>query len=375
MTNYDRERELAKLAQEITEARVSRGDLLKRAAALGIGASGFAALVAACGGDDEGGAAAPPPPAEPPAEPAPAEPPAAEPPAEGESKGQIAFSHPFTTNPVRIAVVEFAREHTESRGYEFLTEESNAQLDRQVAAIEAWIQQGVDAMVILPLEPAALEELAMRARDAGIKFLTYAIEMENQDGSVGFNNPQGGRILGEAAGNWINETLGGEAKVGILTFTPLEVANQRTDNYEAAILELAPNAQIVGKQDASTVEEGLAVTETFLQANPDLNVVLGINDDSAVGAYQAFINAGHPPDDPSVFIGGTDGTEDAFRLIQEGGMYRASAALDLRGLAAQSIDAAIAAVEEGRGGTTTIDFTLVTADDPELLEEFLAPYE
>jgi ribose transport system substrate-binding protein len=230
-------------------------------------------------------------------------------------------------------------------------------------------------MVILPLEPAALEELAKTAREAGIKFLTYAIEMENQDGSVGFNSPQGGRILGEAAGNWINETLGGEAKVGILTYTPLEVANQRTDNYEAAILELAPNAQIVGKQDASTVEEGLAVTGTYLQANPDLNVLLGINDDSAVGAYQAFINAGHAPDDPNVFIGGTDGTEDAFRLIKEGGMYRASAALDLRGLAAQSIDAAIAAVEEGKGGTTTIDFTLVTADDPAVLDEFLAPYD
>ena len=75
-------------------------------------------------------------------EPSPTEPPATEPPPTTTPEGgTIAFSHPYTANPIRIAVVEFAQERAAQLGYELLLEESNQQVDRQIAAIEAWITQ------------------------------------------------------------------------------------------------------------------------------------------------------------------------------------------------------------------------------------------
>jgi len=94
-----------------------------------------------------------------------------------------------------------------------------------------------------------------------------------------------------------------------------------------------PDAVIVARQDALSESEGLAATTPMLQANPDLNAVLAIEETASEGAYQAFINSGHKANDPKVFIGGIDGTLRALQLLKQGNtMYRGSAALSLKQL-------------------------------------------
>jgi ribose transport system substrate-binding protein len=61
--------------------------------------------------------------------------------------------------------------------------------------------------------------------------------------------------------------------------------------------------------------------ENVLQGNPDIDVVFGCNDDSALGAMSAMEAAGKDPAKSLVI--GFDGTADAFRAIQDGGMFRA----------------------------------------------------
>lgn len=83
---------------------------------------------------------------------------------------------------------------------------------------------------------------------------------------------------------------------------------------------MAPNAKIIAEPDAHTRELGLNAIETLLQSNPDLNVVLGINDDSVLGAYQAMMSAGK--DGKDVILVGFDAIEEALLKIKEGGIYR-----------------------------------------------------
>ncbi|MDE0289268.1 MAG: hypothetical protein OXM88_11960, partial [bacterium] len=70
------------------------------------------------------------------------------------------------------------------------------------------------------------------------------------------------------------------------------------------------------------------------QADPGLNMVIGINDGGALGAYQAFVaqieQDGRDPGE--IFVGGMDGQNEALELLagaDEYGIYRVSGALIL----------------------------------------------
>ena len=106
----------------------------------------------------------------------------------------------------------------------------------------------------------------------------------------------------------------------------------RTDPIRDAIVE----ATGVEPFEAEAVDEtsGLEAAETFLQQNPDLAMVIGINDAGALGAYQAIQTAITNGRDPgTIFVAGMDGQTEALELIAEGGgengIYRACGALIL----------------------------------------------
>jgi ribose transport system substrate-binding protein len=81
----------------------------------------------------------------------------------------------------------------------------------------------------------------------------------------------------------------------------------------------------VGRQDAFQTDKGMAVTESLLQAHPNLAVIGCLNDDGALGAFEAMASAGKNPD--LVCITGTDGITQALQKIKEGSMLRASVSM------------------------------------------------
>jgi ABC-type sugar transport system substrate-binding protein len=85
-------------------------------------------------------------------------------------------------------------------------------------------------------------------------------------------------------------------------------------------LAQAPEATIVGRYLGGVAEFGLQSMETALQAYPDINVVVSINDAGAYGALQALEAAGKDP--ATTIIVGIDAEKQALDLIKAGGMYR-----------------------------------------------------
>ena len=185
------------------------------------------------------------------------------------------------------------------------------------------------------------------AQAKGIKWITYGSTLPGQDGELDLQQEIGGQTIGKLAGEWIaknKDALGGKAKVALLTYEKGEWAQNRRKGIEEGLEQSASGMyEVVARQDALSETEGLNVTNTLLQAHPDLNVVLAIEETATEGAYQAFVNSGHPKDDPKVFLGGIDGTLKALQLLKEGDtIYRGSAALSLK-----SIGEGIVSVADG----------------------------
>jgi ABC-type sugar transport system substrate-binding protein len=244
-------------------------------------------------------------------------------------------------------------------------------LETQRATLESWVTQEVDAIVVAPVDASAVANLQKTAQEQGTKWLTYAFPAEGTDGYAGFDNAKSGELVGEAAVTWLAETYpDGGVTAAVTTLTPLPAVSGRWDEPIAA-LEGA-GVEIVSQQDCASQTCGLEIAESLLQANPDLRIFIGFNDDAALGAAKAFANAGIDPSE--VFIGGQDGSREALEAVKAGTMNITAAILQ-DALAQSILDAALHAIT-GEGETDLeAEVVPATADDQASLDELIAQFD
>ena len=263
--------------------------------------------------------------------------------ATAEDVKRIGISFPHAGQPIVDRLITFAKVKGADMGFEIVVDDPGDDLTRQIGTIETWIDgKVVDVVVaVVPNSPEVFNAMAKRSREAGIPWITYAASISNESAFLTWRHEKGGYMLGEEAAKWINARPGGKAKVAILGFEQGQWARNRRKGIETALADHAPGAEVVAQQDALQPSVGASVTGSILQAHPDLHAVLAIVPGGGEGAYQAFLNAGHPMDDPDVFIGDVDGSARSLTLISQGTMYRAASALNL-----QAIGEAIPALAE-----------------------------
>ena len=106
----------------------------------------------------------------------------------------IAFSSNFNDIPVIQVVKDLITKHAEARGYKTLFDSGqNGKLSDQVAAVQAWVTEGVPAITVLPTQPEALEPYAKRALAKGLIWTSYGgADMKTSSGWIGFLSSESG---------------------------------------------------------------------------------------------------------------------------------------------------------------------------------------
>ncbi|GEK90768.1 sugar ABC transporter substrate-binding protein [Alkalibacterium kapii] len=223
-------------------------------------------------------------------------------------------------NPYFVKLIEGMEEKAEELNIELSVHDGENEVEPQIRAMEDLITQQVDAIILSANDSEALNPMVQQAKEAGISVIAANAPVEDPDAFIGSIEYDNGFQAGEIAGEYIRDNLNGEAKAAILQLSTIPAALERTEGQKDGLLSLAPDTEIVAEPDASTREGGLTAIETLLQSHPDLNVVLGINDDAVLGAYQAMKAAGKDGED--VVLVGFDAIEEALLKIKEGGIYR-----------------------------------------------------
>ncbi|CAM5761931.1 Ribose import binding protein RbsB [Labrys miyagiensis] len=285
----------------------------------------------------------------------------------------IGFSHPVGESEfaaaLRKKVVKYAGENGCVTALIDNTQQSN--LESQRATLESWVIRKVDAIVVLPVDAPALKGLMKKAQAQGTKWLTYAIDVEGADGSVGFDNVRSGDLVAKDALVWLKKRYpSGGVTAAVTTLTPLVGFAGRWD--EPLKQFKAAGLPVVSEQDCADQSCGLQIAEDALRQHPDLRVFIGINDDAAIGALRAFTNAKINPDE--VYIAGQDGTREGLEAVKAGGAYRASVAILLDDLAKSIINNSLAAIT-GKGEKSQADVELGVASKPERLNALIAQYD
>ncbi|MCC6491169.1 MAG: substrate-binding domain-containing protein [Candidatus Hydrogenedentes bacterium] len=189
---------------------------------------------------------------------------------------------------------------------------------KQVNQLETFSQQGVDAIIVSPKDSAGIAPAINEVRADAIPVFTVDIAAHNADvvSHIASDNVLGGRLIGE----YLAKLLNGKGKVAIIDQPETASVQERVAGFEEALSKF-PEISIVQRAPGGGVrDKAMRAAQDVLQANPDLNAIFGINDDSALGALAALESAGLQD---KVFIVGYDGTPEAREAILNGTALKA----------------------------------------------------
>lgn len=236
---------------------------------------------------------------------------------------------------------------------------------KQLSQIENFISQGMNAVVIVPVNTEATAPMTKALADAGIP-LVYVNRLPaglpDDVVFVGSDSIDAGLFQGQ----YLADKLGGKGNVVIMMGKlDNEAALKRTEGVEQ-IMANYPDIKITKKDTANwNRDEGLTLMENWLSTGEQIDAVASNNDDMALGAIQAIEAAGLLG---KIVVGGTDATPDALAEMDKG-------RLDVtvfQDAAGQGGGAIQAAVGLARGETVEnrvwIPYVLVT---PENYKEFM----
>jgi ABC-type sugar transport system substrate-binding protein len=188
---------------------------------------------------------------------------------------------------------------------------------QQISQVETFINDKVDAIVLLPTDGAALTDVATKAMEAGIPVVNVDRE---------FSTPFAARTtvlgdnygMGVSAGTYACKVLKGKKDAVVAEIAGIDalpLTQDRSKGFKDALKACGQNVDNRVAADF-TVEGGEKAASNLLQAAPKIDVIWNHDDDQGVGVKAAFDNANR---DEFTFIGGA-GSCNAMQWIKDGTM-------------------------------------------------------
>src|SRR5262245_36497928 len=185
------------------------------------------------------------------------------------------------------------REAAASHNADLKVQNAGGALDKEASLVDTFLAQNVDAIVVSPLGSQASIPALRRAHERGVKVVTYnnAIAADFPIANIQSDQEALGASSGRAARAYIEDRLGGKAKVALIGFASQlpEQGGARQRGFRKE-LEGMPGVTIVAEQDAWNAPEAASAVAAILTKHPD--VVWAANEGGTVGAVTAVKSAG-----------------------------------------------------------------------------------
>ncbi|MGH1540943.1 MAG: substrate-binding domain-containing protein [Arenicella sp.] len=207
--------------------------------------------------------------------------------------------------------------------------ESEVDIDSPIKAVKSCVEKGAKGILITPTDSSALAPHIRAAKRAGVlvialdtPFDPYAIA----DATFATNNFKAGRLIGEYVAAKLGKVGKQNANIALLDLTPANVpVDYLRDNgflYGFGIEIADPkingdekDRRIVGNEYSyANIDGGAAAMEKLLKKGRDINVVYGINDYAAIGAYKKLKELGK---EEGVIIVSVDGDCDGIQGVRD----------------------------------------------------------
>ena len=215
-------------------------------------------------------------------------------------------------------------------------EDAKGDVSQQLQQVQNFIGQGVDAIIVNPVDTNAVKPIVDLATKSGVPLVFVnrrpATEFTSKMAYVGSDSELAGRLQMEA----LAKTMNYKGNVAILLGDLAnEATRDRTKGVKTVIAKY-PDMKVVQEQTAKFMRnDAVDVVSNWMTAGDDIQAIASNNDEMAIGALQAL---GKNPN--HIVIAGVDGTPDALQMIKNGKMV-ATVFQDAKGQGEGSVQTAV----------------------------------
>ena len=276
----------------------------------------------------------------------------------------IGFANFGTGNWFTDAVGNGVKKAATAAGVRLLAADGGWDGYTQATQIEDFVTQSVDAILVVPWDPASIASAVEAADAAGIPVLAIDRTVEGAPiaSLIASDSVTGSRMAGE----YLFKAMGGSGKVIEVQGDPAWTT-PRAEGFKQA-LDAAPSITLAGQDNVfGDPNVAKSVTGILLKANPDVTGAFAHTDDMAVGAAAAIADRGLTD---KVKLVGFDGSPDGLVAVRDGSLA-ATVAQQPMLMGQKAVETAIqAAAGEAVDGFVPVETVLVTSAN---VDQFLAP--
>ena len=241
--------------------------------------------------------------------------------------------------------------------------DSQAQLDQ----IDNFFVQGVDALILVPQDGATVVDVVEQCNADGVPVFCSSqassggeftfvgssdYETGLMEGQYAYENlPQDSKIL------YLGGNLGYQTSIDRRQGLVDGLAERLKADWDGNVLNEDGDIEILSwMYTMYTMDEGMQVTEDWIQSIDDFNCIVSVNDSTGLGAIEA-LKAANITDCTVISI---DGIEDALNAVKEGTM--ACTVMQSIDAHAQALYEAIKTAQTGGTNEAVINPSLILVD-------------
>ena len=186
---------------------------------------------------------------------------------------------------------------------------ADSSLETQVSQIENLVTKGCDVLLLNPYDSDGVVNAVQAATDKGVGVFTMDVDCEGSTSFVASDNYKVGEMLADA----VIEQLDGKGKIAIIDGITVTSLKDRTDGFMDKIKDT--DIEVVAEQQTAHARDtALASAENILQAKPEIDTFVVVNETSVMAILSAATSAGLS----DLYISSVDATAENMAAIRDG---------------------------------------------------------
>ena len=243
--------------------------------------------------------------------------------AANDSPKKIGLLLPTLQSEFFVFIADGLEERFTAEGFEVSAMSFDGDANKAISIVENFTIENVDCIIAM-VSDNSVDSALKGAMDKGITVIEAGIITDTYDFGLVADNKDVGLKIAEMAADYINNELGGSAKVAaFINETSSDMAD-RSNSLLENLATLAPNAEIVAKTSYVNVGDATAAMENFFQQNPDIQVVVSYGDQAAIESVEVA-KAANKTEGFATFS--CDATQQALKSIYEGGLVKGTVSM------------------------------------------------
>ncbi|MDR8384680.1 sugar ABC transporter substrate-binding protein [Pseudomonas sp. JL2] len=219
-------------------------------------------------------------------------------------------------------------------------EDAQGDVVRQLNQVQGFINQKVDAVIVLPVDTSATANITRAAVEAKTPLVYVNRHPDERTLPKGVVTVASNDIeAGQLQMRYLAEKLGGKGNLAIIMGDLAQNATHDRTEGVKQVLKDYPGIKVVEQQSAEWQRsKGMDLTSNWLLAGSRFDAIVANNDEMAIGAAMALQQAGKAKGE--IAIVGIDGLPDGLAAIKRG-MLVASVFQDPKAQASSAVQAAL----------------------------------